>query len=132
MEATAAVTPNTQPQPGYGTMTVEFGSSPDNVDALVKVVLEETAALRASGPTEQEVKNIQEMERRELETSMRQNAYWLNSLQTVHLLGWNPLRIAARMERASSLTRENIHAAFKKYFPDARYTVVTLLPEESR
>ena len=122
---------NTQPQPGYGTMSVEFGSAPENVDKLVAVVLEETARLRESGPTEQEVKNLQEMERRDLETSMRQNAYWLNSLQTVHLLGWNPLRIAARMERAGSLTRENIHAAFKKYFPADRYTVVTLLPETS-
>jgi zinc protease len=123
---------NTQPQPGYGMTTVEFGSAPENVDTLVQVVLEETATLRAEGPTEQEVKNIQEMERRDLETSMRQNAYWLNSLQTVHLLGWNPLRIAARMERAASLTRENIHAAFKKYFPEDRYTVVTLLPETTR
>jgi zinc protease len=120
---------NTQPQPGYGMMSVEFGSAPENVDKLVQVVLDETARLRTSGPTDQEVKNIQEMERRDLETSMRQNAYWLNSLQTVHLLGWNPLRIAARMERAASLTRENMHAAFKKYFPANRYTVVTLLPE---
>jgi zinc protease len=120
---------NTQPQPGYGTMTVEFGSAPENVDKLSQVVIEELATLRADGPTEQEIKNIQEMERRDLETSMRQNAYWLNSLQTVHLLGWNPLRIAARMERAASLTRENVHAAFTKYFPDDRYTVVTLLPE---
>ena len=120
---------NTQPQPGYGTMSVEFGSAPDNVDKLVSVVLEETARLRASGPTDQEVKNIQEMERRDLETSMRQNAYWLNSLQTVHLLGWDALRINARMERAASLTKENIHAAVKKYFPEDRYTVVTLLPE---
>jgi predicted Zn-dependent peptidase len=69
------------------------------------------------------------MERRDLETSMRQNAYWLNSLQTVHVLGWNPVRIAARMERTASLTQENIHAAFKKYFPADRYTVVTLSPE---
>jgi zinc protease len=120
---------NTQPQPGYGSMMVEFGSAPENVDKLVKVVLEETATLRASGPSEQEVKNTQEMERRDLETSMRQNAYWLNSLQTVHVLGWNPVRIAARMERAASLTQENIHAAFTKYFPADRYTVVTLLPE---
>jgi zinc protease len=123
---------NTQPQPGYGTITVEFGSAPDTVETLVTVVLEETSKLRAGGPTEQEVTNLREMERRELETSMRQNAYWLNSLQTVHLLGWNPLRIAARMERAASLTREDVHAAFKKYFPEDRYTVVTLMPEESR
>ena len=123
---------NTQPQPGYGTMTVQFGSAPENVEKLVSVVLDETAKLRAEGPTADEVKKIQEIERRELETSMRQNAYWLNSLQTVHLLGWDPRRIAARLERTGTLTRENIHAAFKKYFPPERYTVVTLLPEDAK
>jgi len=30
-----------------------------------------------------------------------------------------------------SLTRENIHAAFEKYFPADRYTIVTLAPETS-
>ena len=120
---------NTQPQPGYGSMMVEFGSAPENVDKLVKVVLDETAVLRGKGPSEQEVKKIQEMESRDGRLCRRQKSNWLNSLQTVHLLGWNPLRIAARMERAASLTQENIHAAFKKYFPEDRYTVVTLLPE---
>jgi len=123
---------NTQPQTGYGTISVQFGSAPDTVDKLVSVVLEETGKLRASGPSPDEVKKTQEIERRELETAMRQNAYWLNSLQTVHLLGWDPKRINARLERTASLTPENIHAAFKKYFPAERYTVVTLLPEESR
>ena len=120
---------NTQPQTGYGMMRVEFGSAPENVDKLGQVVLEEAAKLRTNGPSADEVKKIQEMERRDLETSLRQNAYWLNSLQTVHLLGWDPRRIAARMERTGTLTRENIHAAFKKYFPENRYTVVTLMPE---
>ena len=120
---------NTQPQTGYGTMSVEFGSAPETVDKLVQVVLDETAKLRASGPSADEVKKIQEMERRDLETSLRQNAYWLNSLQTVHVLGWDARRIAARIERTATLTSENIHAAFKKYFPQNRYTVVTLMPE---
>ena len=80
-------------------MRVEFGSAPENVDKLGQVVLEETAKLRMNGPSADEVKKIQEMERRDLETSLRQNAYWLNSLQTVHLLGWDPRRIAARLLR---------------------------------
>mgnify|MGYP006195909031 CR=1 FL=1 len=120
---------NTQPRPGYGTMTVQFGSSPENAGPLTQVVLDEIAKLRAAPPAEQEVANVREMERRDLETAARQNAYWLNSLQTVHLLGWDPLRITARLERAASLTPGNIHAAFKKYFPENRYTVVTLFPE---
>jgi zinc protease len=121
---------NTQPQPGYGTVSVQFGSSPDNAGTLTQVVLDQIAKLRAAPPSDAEVANLKEMERRELETAMRQNAYWLNSLQTVHLLGWDARRIAARMERVGTLTAENIHAAFTRYFPEKRYTVVTLLPGE--
>ena len=120
---------NTQPQPGYGTMSIEFGSAPENVDRLVTAVLEEASRLRTTGPSEDDVRKVREMERREIETALRQNAYWLNSLQTVHLLGWDPVRIARRLERAASLTRENIHAALMKYFPEDRYTVVSLVPE---
>lgn len=120
---------NTQPQPGYGTVSIEFGSAPENVDRLVKVVFDETSRLRDAGPSADDVQKVQELERRELETAMRQNLYWMNSLQTVHLLGWDARRIARRLERTASLTRENIHAAFQKYFPESRYTVVSLVPE---
>ena len=47
----------------------------------------------------------------------------------MHLLGRDPRRIPQRIERAESLTQENIHAALQKYFPLNRYTVVTLMPE---
>jgi zinc protease len=87
--------------------------------------------LRADGPSETEIGIVKETEKRELETSLRQNGYWLNSLQAVHLLGRDPRRIPQRLERTESLSRENIHAAFRKYFPLDRYTVVTLMPENA-
>ena len=72
---------------------------------------------------------MKETEKRELETSLRQNGYWLNSLQAMHLLGRDPRRIPLRGERTDSLTKENVHAMLQKYFPLDRYTVVTLMPE---
>ena len=39
------------------------------------------------------------------------------------------MRITKRLERADSLTVENVHEMFKKYFPLDRYTLVTLIPE---
>jgi zinc protease len=120
---------STLPQPGYGTTTVQFGSAPENVDKLVTSVLTELDRLRTAGPTADDVQKIKETEKRDLETAMRQNNYWLNSMQTLHLYGWDLRRIAARPARADSLSVENIHAALRKYFPADRYTVVTLLPE---
>jgi zinc protease len=119
---------NTQPQRGYGTIGVTFGSAPENVDRMVAAALDQAARLRADGPTTDEVQRVQELERRELETAMRQNTYWLQSMQTVHVLGWDVGTIAKRLERTASLTRENIHAVAKKYLADNRHTVVSLMP----
>ena len=95
---------NTIPQTGYGTITVSYGSAPDRVDALQKAVLAEVTRLRTEGPTADDVQKVQEMERRELETSARQNPYWTGSLQTVHMLGWDAASIARRSERTASLS----------------------------
>jgi zinc protease len=119
---------DSSPQKGYGQISVSFGSAPESVDKLVAAVFDQVARLRDAGPTAEDVQKVQELERRELETAMRQNGYWLNSLQTVHLLGWDARSIARRMERTGTLSRENIHAAAKKYLPANRHTVVSLMP----
>ncbi len=117
------------PQKGYGTMNVSFGSAPDRVEGLQKAVVDELTRLRAEGPTAEDLQKVQELERRDLETSQRQNAYWLGSLQTVHMLGWDPATIARRSQRTDALTVPILHETIKKYFPLDRYAVVTLKPE---
>ncbi len=118
------------PVPGYGSTSVQFGSSPENAESLTKAVLGEVARLQREGPSAADVQVVKETEKNELQTSLMQNGYWLNSLQAMHLLGRDPHRILQRFERAESLTPENIHAALRKYFPLERYTVVTLMPEK--
>jgi zinc protease len=118
------------PQAGFGTTAVQFGSSPENADKLTKAVLAEVERLQREGPSAADVQVVKETEKNDLQTSFKQNGYWLNSLQSMHLLGRDPRRINARLERTESLSQENIHAALKKYFPLDRYAVVTLMPEK--
>jgi zinc protease len=120
---------NTSPQQGYGSTSVQFGSAPENVESLTAAVMSELDRLRREGPSAADVQAVKEQEKSGLQESMLQNGYWLNSLQAMHVLGRDPRRILQRMERADSLSIENIHAAIKKYFPVDRRTVVTLMPE---
>lgn len=120
---------DTSPQPGYGTTSVQFGSSPENAERLTNVVMEELDRLRREGPSDTDVQVVKETEKRGLESSLLQNGYWLNSLQAMHLLERDPRSILRRLERAESLSKENIHAVVRKYFPPDRYTIVTLMPE---
>ena len=120
---------NTPPVKGYGTMVVQFGSSPENVDKLVAATLKEIERLKVEGPSADDVNKVKELERRDLETNTKQNSYWMGSMQTVHMFGWDPAGIARRLDRTEKLTPEIIKAMFQKYFPMERYTLVTLKPE---
>jgi zinc protease len=120
---------NTSPVPGYGTTSVQFGSSPENVEKLQAAVMAELDRLRREGPTASDVQAVKEAEKNSLQEAMRENSYWQGSLQAMHILGRDARRILQRLERAESLNQENIHAAIRKYFPTERHTIVTLLPE---
>jgi len=121
---------NTLPQPGYGSTSVQFGSAPDRVDSLVATVMTELDRMRREGPSADDVQKVKETEKEALETSFKQNGFWLGALQTAQMLGWDPVSIIHRTERTDTLTAENIHDAFRKYFPADRYTQLTLLPEK--
>jgi len=121
---------STLPQPGYGSTSVQFGSAPDRVDTLVATVMTELDRMRRDGPSADDVQKVKETEKEALETSFKQNGFWIGALQTAQMLGWDPVSIIHRTERTDTLTTENIHDAFRKYFPADRYTQLTLLPEK--
>jgi zinc protease len=120
---------NMSPERGYGTTSVQFGSAPEKVESMVAAVMTEVDRLRREGPSAADVQAVKEAEKNDLQTAVRQNAYWMNMLQTSHLLGRDPLRIPRLAERTEQLSVENIHAALQKYLPADRHTVVTLVPE---
>ncbi len=117
------------PQRGNGYIGVSFGAAPENIAAMTDRVLQEVKRLQTDGPRQEQVNNAKEGSRRDYETSLRQNQYWLRRLQAVHLLGSNPSDIATRAARIDAVTVESVRDAFRKYFPADRRTVVTLVPE---
>jgi zinc protease len=123
---------NTSPVPGYGTTSVQFGSSPENVEKLQAAVMAELDRLRKEGPTAADVQAVKETEKNSIQEGLRENGYWQGSLQSLHLLGRDPLGILRRIERADSLNQQNIHDAIRKYFPVERHTIVTLMPEAGK
>lgn len=120
---------NSPPLKGYGMNQIQFGSAPENVDKLVNAALKEIERLKTEGPGADDVAKVKELERRDLETNAKQNSYWLGSMQTVHMYGWDPAGIARRNQRTERLTADTIKQMFQKYFPTERYTLVTLKPE---
>jgi zinc protease len=117
------------PLNGYSTMTIAFGCDPARADTLIAATLAEIRKMTTDGPSAEDVSKEQEVQRRELETNVKQNGYWTGSMSIVSLLGWDPKRIAKRHERIDLLTTANLRDTFRKYFPPDHYSVVRLAPE---
>jgi zinc protease len=117
------------PQRGDGHIQVNFGGAPENVQAMTERVMQEVRRLQQEGPSADLTSRAKESARRGYEVSLRQNAYWMQRLRTVHLLGRNPIEIATRIERINAVTPADVKDVFNKYFPLDRHTVITLVPE---
>jgi zinc protease len=116
------------PQRGGGHVEVSFGAAPENIEKMGARVLQEVQRLQKDGPSEDLVNRAKETARRNYETQLRQNDYWLRRFQAVRMWGQDPAMIAHRLDRIGALTPAAVQDAFKKYFPADRMTVVTLVP----
>jgi zinc protease len=117
------------PQRGGGNVEVSFGAAPENIGRMTERVLGEVRRLQREGPSEDLLNRAKETARRNYETALKQNAYWLGRLQAEHLFGEDPASVLHRLDRINALTTASVQQAFKTYFPMDRYTVVTLKPE---
>ena len=119
------------PQRGAGRIAITFGGAPDKIDSMIERTMTEVRRIQKEGPTADLVTRAKETARREHETALRQNGYWLGRLQSAKMLGRDPLLILSREARIDAITPVNVQEMFNKYFPMDRHTVITLMPEKS-
>jgi zinc protease len=116
------------PQRGGGHMAVSFGAAPENVASMTDRVFAEIRKLQQDGPSDDLTNRAKEAARRNYETSLQQNGYWMGRLQSVHTFGRDPKEILTRGARIDAVTSKTLQEVFRKSFPIERYTVVTLVP----
>jgi zinc protease len=110
-------------------VTIGFGTDPAKLDELVAAVFAEVRALQAEGPSDSVVQKVKETQRRSLETSLRENRYWLGQLVAAHRYGSDPHDILTYERLIASLTADDIRRAAQLYLPLDNYVQVTLVPE---
>jgi zinc protease len=116
------------PQRGGGHIAVSFGAAPENVPSMIDRVLAEIRKLQQEGPSADLTNRAKEAAKRNYETSIQQNGYWMGRLQAVHTFGRDPKEILTRGARIDAVTPKTLQDVFQKAFPIERYTVVTLMP----
>jgi zinc protease len=110
-------------------VTIGFGCAPQNVDTMTALALREIARMKEQGPNAEDVAKVKEMLSREHEQSLRENGYWLGSLQ---MLSWNGLDPRAMLDfdkRLSNITAQSLNAKAVELLSPDTYLQVVLYPE---
>jgi zinc protease len=119
------------PRQEYSVM-VDFGSSPDRTDELVKRVFAEIEAFKAAGPTDKQLADAKEAFIRDHETSIKSNGYLLGQIVAKYENGEEG-ELATLFDLPvwyRKLTAPMVQDAAKKYLNANRYVKVTLFPEK--
>jgi zinc protease len=117
--------------PARGTISIRFGSSPEEAEALAEQALAVLAQLQESGPTAEELGKERELQTREVETSWEQNGFWLGNLYGLWLRGRDLTEVLDRQARIDALDEVAIARVLREHFDRDRMTWVDWLPAEA-
>jgi zinc protease len=109
-------------------ISINFGSSPDRTEDLIKRVFEEIEKFKANGPTEKQLNDEKEALIREFETNSKQNAYLLNQIIGRYSTGEDPAGVWMVTDYYRKLDAATVQEAAKRYLDTKNFVKVTLFP----
>ncbi len=118
------------PVPDYQ-FSIGFGTAPERLEEMVDAVFLQIDSLQTVGPSQEDIDKVKEMQRREYETDLRENGFWLGQLVAAERYGLDPRNIITYEELIDGLTADIVRAAANIYLRTDNYVQVTLYPEES-
>jgi zinc protease len=117
------------PVPDYQ-FSISFGTAPERLEEMVDAVFLQIDSLQTVGPSQEDIDKVKEMQRREYETDLRENSFWLGQLVAAERYGVDPRNIVTYEEMIDGLTAEIVRAAANMYLRTDNYVQVTLYPED--
>jgi zinc protease len=117
------------PVEGYR-FNISWGCDPERVDELTERVMVQVDSLQSFGIDDSYLDKIREIDRRSHEERLKENGFWLRSLQFVDRYGQDPMTIlggsASFLEKLRSA---DISEAAQRYLDQSNYAKFVLLPE---
>ncbi|HQV31278.1 MAG TPA: insulinase family protein [Calditrichia bacterium] len=120
--------PMRQPFPHYQ-VVISFGCDPERVDELLTAVYGEIEKLKTEGPSPENLAKVKETQRRQQETDLQENGYWLRTLRFYYQNGESPEQILELDRYIQSLTAAGVQAAAKQYLRTDNLVEMVLKPE---
>ena len=117
-----------EPEHKY-TIEIGLGCDPERVNEIIGMIMTQIDSLKNFGLDESYIAKVKEMQRRERETSIKRNNFWLRNLSSVYSNHEDPMNILDYEELVDKLSVETVKAAARQYFDTANYIQVVLYPE---
>ena len=110
-------------------VSINFGSAPDRADELAAVVFEEIERMKTDGPDAETVGKVRETQRRNKESNLRENSYWLGQVRRFDSAGIDLAEIPS-YDLIDTWSAEQLQAAAALYLRLDQYAKFVLQPEE--
>lgn len=117
-----------RPKNAYG-INIQFNTDPKRTDELLKAVYRNIDSLKNYMTSEEKIKKVQETLRREHETDLKDNGFWVNTITYFDEYGKDIRMLENYPKLIDGIDRQKIKAAFNKYLNMNNYIEVVLEPE---
>ena len=108
---------------------IGFQCAPENVEKLVNRTMAEIQKVKDSGAEATDIEKFKAETKRQTETQLRDNGFWLGYLQGQYQDGEDVKEVLKEDEMLKKVTVESTKAAAKKYFAENMIKVI-MLPEK--
>ena len=109
-------------------VTATWGCNPENIKKLTQTVLDEMEKIKKTGPAEIDLNKVKETLIRERETKMKENGFWLTTLQNHFYFGDFMLSLQDYKSFVNSFSAKSIKGVANKYLKTNSYVQVDLTP----
>lgn len=119
-----------EPKQGYN-LTISFLCAPDDVNDLVNTALEQIKELQKNGPSTENIKKVQETQRRDREKQLQENRFWRSQLESIYKYNKSISDILDFTEDYIDLLRaDDVRTTASKYLNTESYFKMVLMPEK--
>jgi zinc protease len=112
-------------------INISFGCSPENAENLVQSTLAELDSLKKYTVSDIYINKIKETQKREFELNLKENKFWLSSLNSYYFYNNDLSLLMKYPQRVENFNKAAVQKAAQTYFDVNNYVKVILYPEKN-
>jgi zinc protease len=116
---------------GHYTITATLPTGPQSVDKVLAATFAEIDKIKRDGPAAADLDKVRQNWNQTYRKLLRENGYWLATLQSSLTDGTDPHEILDFEKRVAAITPADLKAAAARYFNTDNYVQVVLYPEKA-